>query len=246
MKLIGISARFVPGKPGEHGSGSVHRLAVVDRVNQLVSRVGAIPLALPLLSELEGSARSCALDGLVARLDGLLLQGGTDIEPHRFGEPLLSEEWPGDPLRDQLEFDLLERWLHADKPVLGVCRGHQVLNVALGGSLYQDLPTQHASDVAHDAPGYCDAKHAVRLQPGGLLHTWHGVKSALINSAHHQAVKQLAPGALLEATAPDGIIEAFRHPRYRFAFGVQWHPEFHLGAPLLDPSALMQAFASHC
>jgi putative glutamine amidotransferase len=249
MKTIGITPRFIAGDQISAGSSAVDRMAVVDANNQLVTRFGALPLTLPMLRELDGASRAEALGTIVRTLDGLLLQGGTDVEPHRYGEAPLRPEWAGDAIRDRLEFDLVEAFLKADKPILGVCRGFQVLNVAFGGTLYQDIPTQHALDagcacVSHDSnASYCGATHEITLTPGGELARLYGCTQGLVNSAHHQGVKALGAGLRLAASAPDGVCEGLHAPSYRFVLAVQWHPEFHhLDAKLLPPAPLMHAF----
>ena len=140
MIRIGITPRFVAGNSFAEGSASVDRLAVVEANNQMITAHGALPLTVPLLRETEGVARAAFIQGIAENLDGLMLQGGTDVEPGRYGEHALRPEWCGDALRDRLEFDLVAAFLAVDKPILGVCRGFQLLNVAMGGSLHQDLP----------------------------------------------------------------------------------------------------------
>jgi putative glutamine amidotransferase len=241
---IGITPRFLAGDGIGAGSSSVDRLATVDANNQLLTRFGALSLGFPMLRELSGPARKNAIAQLCDSVDGLLLQGGTDIEPRRYGQSPLNPAWSGDAVRDRLEFDLVEAFLAADKPILGVCRGFQLLQVVFGGSLLQDIPTQHQRAIAHDSPlGYCHASHAVQLQPGGFMQRSYGVDALHVNSAHHQGVLNLASGLAPEAFCADGIIEAFRAPSHRFVLAVQWHPEFHhLDAKLADPTPLLQAF----
>lgn len=242
FKCVGISPRLVSGDGHSGGSSAVDRLATVDANNQLLLRYGALPLSLPLLQHSEGATRRAALQTIVERCDGLLLQGGTDIEPKRYGETPLQPAWAGDALRDRFEFDLLELFLRADKPVLGICRGFQVLNVVFGGSLYQDIPSQHRdTSVQHDGPRYCGASHAVALH--GPLREWYGVERGRVNSAHHQGIKQLGSGLHPQAFADDGICEAFVSSQHRFVHAVQWHPEFHdRDRELLSEAPLMQAF----
>ncbi len=248
MIKIGITPRFVPGDGKSAGSTAVDRMAVVDANNQLCTRFGALPLTLPMLRELDGSRRSDTIKAIVDHLDGLLLQGGTDIEPHRYGETPIKPEWAGDPIRDRLEFDLLAAFLQADKPVLGVCRGFQLINVAFGGSMYQDIPSQHESALAHDTNlSYCGATHAVSLVDGGLLQLLYQRDQGLVNSAHHQGVKRVGANLQALAFAPDGICEALVSKQHRFVVAVQWHPEFHhLDEQLLPAAPLMEAFLGAC
>jgi putative glutamine amidotransferase len=248
LPRIGITSRFVAGDGVGAGSSSVDRLATVDANNQLIARYDGLILGLPMLRELDGAKRAAHIAAYVDQLDGLLLQGGTDIAPQRYGQTPLRPAWAGDPIRDRLEFDVLEAFLRADKPVLGVCRGFQVLQVMFGGALLQDIPTQHAGAIAHDSPaGYCACTHAVELMPAGPMAQWYGRSSARVNSAHHQGVLAAAGGLQVDARAPDGIIEALYAPAARFVYAVQWHPEFHhLDAALLDPSPMLRAFIAAC
>ena len=248
MIRIGITPRFVAGNSFAEGSASVDRLAVVEANNQMITAHGALPLTVPLLRETEGVARAAFIQGIAENLDGLMLQGGTDVEPGRYGEHALRPEWCGDALRDRLEFDLVAAFLALDKPVLGVCRGFQLLNVAMGGSLHQDLPLQYPSAVAHnDELTYCGATHAIELTEHGVLSQLYGTRSGMVNSAHHQGIKALAGGLRAEAFAPDGLCEGFSAPNYRFVVAVQWHPEFHHSDPsLLRATPLIQAFLHAC
>lgn len=250
MQRIGITPRFIPGDNKSPDSRGVDRMAVVDANNQLVTRFGGLPLTLPMLRELDGEYRRDAFKTIVDTLDGLMLQGGTDVEPHRYGELPIKPKWCGDPLRDRLEFELVEYFLKADKPILGVCRGFQVLNVVFGGKLCQDIPSLHQSDVAiehYAGTNYFGAEHDISLTPGGALATMYGQTSGRVNSAHHQGVIDLATSLTEEARAPDGICEGFRAPKYRFVVAVQWHPEFHhLAEGLLPAEPLMRAFLDVC
>lgn len=162
------------------------------------------------------------------RLDGLVLQGGDDVAPQNYGEEPLKPEWAGDAVRDEYELALVQEFLKRDKPILGICRGHQLLNVALGGSLYQDINFQVEGSLAHrDAEAYDDNLHDLVFEPGSRLRELYGVGGGRINSVHHQAIKDVAPGLEVEArSAEDGIVEAVRFTGESYAVGVQWHPEF--------------------
>jgi len=167
---------------------------------------------------------------VLAKADGLLLTGGGDVEPSLYGEephPTYSAAEPG---RDRYELDLLKRALAADMPVFAICRGIQVLNVARGGTLVQDIPAQLETTI----------DHAVRIPPVAIAHdVWMTQDSLLerlmrdldhgedcpVNSRHHQAIKDLGEGLVVSGTAPDGIIEAVEDPSRKFCLGVQWHPE---------------------
>jgi putative glutamine amidotransferase len=166
---------------------------------------------------------------LYRRLDGLLLSGGVDVSPALYGEephPMLGKV---DDSLDEAEL-VLTRWALADgMPLLGVCRGIQVLNVAAGGSLYQDLPAQYPGALQHrcSPPDYPSTHraHAVHVEPGSRLAAILGAHQIAVNSRHHQAVKSVAAGLYVSARAPDGVIEGIESEGERFVVGVQWHPE---------------------
>ena len=186
-----------------------------------VRRAGATPRPLAL-----DDAAAVALDGV----DGLLLTGGDDVDPALYGEaphPAFAVSEPG---RDAFEIDLVRRALDADIPVLAICRGLQVLNVALGGTLIQDIPSEPVPLLPHDADGPpTTLAHTVEVAPGSCLAALVGPDGTrAVNSRHHQAVRALGTGLVVTATSPDGLIEAAEVPAARFCVGVQWHPEnFH-------------------
>jgi putative glutamine amidotransferase len=190
------------------------------------------------------------LHDYAAALDGLVLQGGNDVAPTQYGEQALRPEWAGDPVRDRYEMELIDAFVRAGKPVFGVCRGLQLLNVMFGGSLYQDIPTQQPQAVAHRKAGLYERHfHAVEIVPGTrLAQLYPGLTRSTTNSIHHQGIKALAPGFVVEARCPDdGMVEAIRRSPEAgpgFVAAVQWHPEFHApGDPVtFDDSALLQDF----
>ena len=181
-------------------------------------------------------------------LDGLVLEGGSDVWPGSYGETPLQERWSGDRVRDDYEKALAAAFIAERKPVFGVCRGLQLLNVAFGGTLLQDIATQRPEAVSHrEAALYDRHFHEVELIAGSrLAQIYPGVVRARVNSVHHQAIKDLAPGFLVEAvSADDGLIEAVRRPGDSYVAAVQWHPEFHradLGT--LDDTPLLNDFLS--
>ncbi len=186
-----------------------------------LTQAGAIPVMLPLTADREDLAR------LIEELDGVLLSGGHDVDPAIYGEePLPQSGVPCTP-RDEMEKILLELALEQDMPVLGICRGIQFLNAALGGTLYQDIPTQRPSDLEHhQTPPYDRPVHRVQLKRESPLAKLLGTETLEVNSYHHQGIKTLAPGLEEMARAEDGLIEAVWMPGKRFVWGVQWHPEF--------------------
>lgn len=173
--------------------------------------------------------------------DGLLLPGGGDMDPKFYGQARIPACGEPNLLRDAAEPLLLRAFLAADKPVLGICRGIQVMNAALGGDLYQDIkPFEHLPHNGHWAK-----VHTVTVRRGTLLSRILGQDTVLVNSQHHQAVDRVAPGFTLAALSEDGIVEAIEKPDARFCLGVQWHPEWLSDA---DPAmqGLFDAFVNAC
>ena len=173
--------------------------------------------------------------------DGLLLPGGGDMDPKFYGQERIPACGEPNLLRDAAEPLLLRAFLAADKPVLGICRGIQVLNAVLGGDLYQDIkPFEHLPHNGHWAK-----VHTVTVRRGTLLSSILGQDTVLVNSQHHQAVDRVAPGFTLAALSEDGIVEAIEKPDARFCLGVQWHPEWLSDA---DPAmqGLFDAFVNAC
>ena len=173
--------------------------------------------------------------------DGLLLPGGGDMDPKFYGQARIPACGEPNLLRDAAEPLLLRAFLAADKPVLGICRGIQVMNAVLGGDLYQDIkPFEHLPHNDHWAK-----VHTVTVRRGTLLSRILGQDTVLVNSQHHQAVDRIAPGFTLAALSEDGIVEAIEKPDARFCLGVQWHPEWLSDA---DPAmqGLFDAFVNAC
>ncbi|MDP9045906.1 MAG: gamma-glutamyl-gamma-aminobutyrate hydrolase family protein [Pseudomonadota bacterium] len=242
--IIGISARI------HHPVGPVLDLGGVytKTLHYLEQSVAHWVLAKDVLAVMIPAIES---DGLIQRsemslssyaehLDGLVLQGGADIAPESYGEQPLTPEWAGDRVRDRYEIDLFNAFVAAGKPVIGICRGCQLINVALGGTLFQDIPTQVAQAITHrDADLYERALHDVNLVQGTrLAQLYPQVHQAKINSIHHQAVKDLGRELVVEALGvPDGIVEAIRWRGPSYVFGMQWHPEF-LALGALDAAQL--------
>lgn len=187
-----------------------------------VARAGGLPVLIP--TRLEESA----LRQIYERLDGVLVPGGVDVDPAHYGEERHPKLGLVDAPRDALEL-ALSRWAFEDDvPLFGICRGQQVINVALGGTLVQDIPSQVETHIAHDQtddhPRNRHA-HAVEIDPGSRLAQVMGATRAEVNSLHHQSVGLPAPGLCVTALSPDGIVEALEHPGKTFVLSVQWHPE---------------------
>lgn len=205
-----------------------------------VMQAGGLPVMLPLIRD------EAAIRQLAESCEGFLFTGGQDVAPELYGEKRLPECGECSPERDKMESILLEEALKADKPVLGICRGIQFLNAALGGSLYQDIPTQRPSKLEHhQTPPYDIPVHKVRIEPDTPLYGILQTEMLAVNSYHHQAVKDLAGGLRVMASAEDGLTEAVFMPGKRFVWATQWHPEFSYKT---DESSrkIFQAFVSAC
>ena len=163
------------------------------------------------------------------RCDGLLLTGGDDVDPALFGEPPHPAYEPAEPGRDAFELALIAQALAADLPVFAICRGLQVLNVAAGGTLIQDIPTEPGRFESHSLGPPTRIAHPVAVVAGSRLAGLLGGRASGgfcdVNSRHHQAIRTLGSGLTVTATAPDGIVEGVESPAHRFCVGVQWHPE---------------------
>ena len=186
-----------------------------------VAAAGGLPVMLPLDGD-DGD-----LDRLCGLCDGFLLTGGHDVSPEFYGQERLPVCGAISPERDAMEAGVLRRAMAQDKPVLGICRGIQFINAALGGTLWQDLPSQRPSEITHaQRPPYDAPAHEVRVLPGTPLARLLQTDVLPVNSYHHQAVRDLAPALRPMALSPDGLVEALWHPDMRFLWAVQWHPEF--------------------
>jgi len=164
------------------------------------------------------------------RIDGLVVTGGAfDVDPALFGDTERHETVVTKDKRTRFELAITRAAVKRDMPVLGICGGQQLLNVALGGTLVQHIPDAIAGALAHEQPNPRDEPgHTVRIAPGTVLYDIVGTAEMAVNSAHHQAVREVAPGLVVDATAEDGVIEGIEDPGLRFCIGVQWHPEFEI------------------
>lgn len=231
--LIGLSARiYTPGSAGVALPGvwtkQLHYLE--QSAAHWVMSGGALAVMVPALHAGALQGEPVGLEDYAQALDGLVLQGGNDVAPQGYGEEPLHPDWMGDPLRDAYEMALIRAFVQAGKPVFGICRGLQLLNVHYGGTLWQDIPTQRPDAREHrDGGKYERHFHGIELVPGTRLASLYpGLQHAVTNSIHHQGIKDLAPGLVVEARCPDdGIVEAVRHAGPGFVAAVQWHPEFH-------------------
>jgi putative glutamine amidotransferase len=226
---IGVSACFLHPDPGRNVYVYKTLQYVEQSVPHWIMSGGALPVMIPS-PEGDTARGDVGYADYAHWLDGLVLHGGSDVWPGSYGETPLEERWSGDRVRDAYEIALARAFVAAGKPVFGICRGLQLINVAFGGTLYQDIATQIPQSLVHrDAVAYDRNFHEVELAPGSRLAALlAGDESSRINSVHHQAVKDLAPDFVVEARCPsDGMIEAIRHTGQRWVAAVQWHPEFH-------------------
>ncbi|MDF2775768.1 MAG: glutamine amidotransferase class-I family protein [Geminicoccaceae bacterium] len=221
--LIGVTTQTLQAIDGIP-EGLPHSVVMNQRYYHAIAAAGAAPVLVPLVDDIE------TLRAIYERVDGVLIPGGVDVDPAQFGEQPHERLGRIDPARDRVEIQLV-RWAAGEgKPVLGLCRGLQVINVALGGTLYQDLDAEYPNAIKHDYyPTFGFARnhlaHEVTLALGSRLR--HAVDSHRIpvNSMHHQGIKVLATPLAPTATAPDGLVEAAESPNGTFIVGVQWHPE---------------------
>lgn len=208
--LIGITSNLNEGELVTLGQ---------DNVSSIIQANG-VPLILPSISDMDAIRR------MAEAIDGLLVTGGGDVDPTQFGEephPKLGEVSPE---RDYFEINLIREVLKKDKPVLAICRGMQIVNVVMGGDLYQDIYAQSGAQLQHQqkAPRW-HTSHFIDVDKDGLLYKIVGETKIKVNSYHHQAIRRVAEGFHVSAKASDGIIEAIESKEHRFVLGVQWHPE---------------------
>jgi putative glutamine amidotransferase len=243
---IGISACFFHADPQRPIFTGKTLQYVEQSIVHWVQSAGALAVVIP---SPEGSTKrgDVTLRDYAELLDGLVLSGGSDMWPGSYGEAPLKPEWTGDRVRDEYEIALLRAFIDAGKPVLGVCRGLQVLNVAFGGTLYQDIASQKPGGREHRVAALYDQNfHQIEFVAGTrLAELYRGTARATVNSVHHQGIKDLAPGFVVEAVAvDDGIIEAIRGTGPSYVAAVQWHPEFHdwTSAAVLSGDAILENF----
>ena len=199
--LIGISC-------GRSSTGAVN---LSSAYTDAIARAGGIPVVLPIIDD------PALAESLLARLDGIVFSGGPDVDPAEYGETVWNETVSVDAVRDRSDLLFARAALASGKPVLAICRGEQLMNVVLGGTLYQDIPSQVDTMVKHS--GF---DHRIGVEKGSVLYELFGQDSLTVNSSHHQAVKDPAPGIRITAHAPDGIVEAYE---YENVLAVQFHPE---------------------
>ena len=199
--LIGISC-------GRSATGGI---TLATTYTEAVARAGGVPVVLPVVDD------QALAESILGKLDGIIFSGGPDVAPAEYGEEVLNETVYVDEVRDRSDLLLARAALASGKPVLAICRGEQLMNVVLGGTLYQDIPTQVDTVVKHSG-----AMHRIGIEKGSVLYNLFEQDSLTVNSSHHQAVKDPAPGIVITAHAPDGVVEAYE---YANVLAVQFHPE---------------------
>jgi len=216
--LAPADRRFYKGKALEYGEASLAAS---------IAAAGGLPF-MAYRAEVEGEALAAHADEVLAHADALVLSGGEDIAPQGYGEVAQDERWQGDPKRDAFELALYHAALARGLPVLGVCRGAQLIAVAEGGSLWQDLPSMRQGSLEHRSQEQYDALgHGLELEPDSFVSALFDGEERWVNSVHHQAMKVEPKTLRVVARAPDGVAEAFeRTTPGAWVVGVQWHPEW--------------------
>ncbi len=230
---IGVSPRLFHPQPEATGIQSRTLQYLEQSVAHWIMSGKALVFMVPTVDQEGALHRSDLRPRDYAQvLDALVLQGGADLSPELYGERTLDARWVTDRLRDAYEIELLEAFADLGKPVLGICRGAQLINVAFGGSLIQDIPMQIGTAASHVTPAYEKNRHPVRFLAGSSLEALYsrqgGEAAGGVVSIHHQAVRRLGDGLRIEAVSPeDGVVEAIRGTGSNYLLGIQWHPEFH-------------------
>ncbi len=217
--IIGIAAM------SDHDAAGLHapRFSLNQSYNKAVMAAGGVPLLIPHVEDIE------SLREIYEMLDGFMLPGGVDIHPRYYNEEPHPKLDPTDDGMDWVEVTLLRWALADDMPVFGICRGEQVLNVVMGGTLWQDLPSEYATVFDHRESFKRKIRdylaHDVRVAPNSRLAAIAGATRVWVNTSHHQAIKRVAPGLIATAWSPDDLVEAVESPDHFFVMAVQWHPE---------------------
>jgi len=236
--LIGITADLSEASPNGARRYQEATVFLPRRYVSALERAGAVPVA--LAAQDSAPARRA----LIGRLDGLLISGGNfDIHPRIYGERPIKQLGIVKPARSDFELEIAALALRRDLPILGICGGAQAINVALGGTLYQDIAAQIAGAAQHEQNG--ENGHPVRLQSGTRLRRIVGRDTLRVNTTHHQAIKRLGRGLRVDALAEDGVIEGVESTGHEFVLGLQWHPEV-LAPRQMVHRRIFSAFVAAC
>lgn len=244
---IGISARIFHPEPGNKGLRSKTLQYLEESIAHWVMSRDVLVFMIPTV-DTQGQLHPShiRLHDYAKHLDGLVLQGGADVAPLTYSEVATRHEWQGDRMRDMYELELLHEFVEQGKPILGVCRGCQLINVAFGGTLHQDIATDLPEAIPHVTETYEHNRHTLTFTEGSSLAQMLGpVDVPIVNSIHHQSVKTLGRDLSVEAVcAEDGVVEAIRYRKAPFVMGLQWHPEFHRagGPEFLDCTPVLDNF----
>ena len=235
---IGISANLLyKGKYHPHKN----IWGVEAELCQWLADAGVIPCLIPNIED-----SKITIDDIVANLDAIIFSGGVDVSPQSYGEEAIKEEWKGDKNRDDYEIKIFNSAIRQKKPILGICRGHQLINVALGGSLYQDIDLQIKGGTKHrDDKIYDKIKHKIDIVPETpLAEIFPSTKQAIVNSVHHQAIKKLGEGLKVQAiSSDDRVIESvYLNKEDNFVMGMQWHPEWVKDREILSSDKILSYF----
>jgi len=218
--LIGITMDAEDGSVGAYSKFDWYALR--ENYCGAVAQAGGLPIPLPHEPELAAQ--------YLDLIDGLLITGGAfDVDPSMYGEADVHDTVVTKDKRTKFEWDMTQGALKQDMPILGICGGQQLLHVVMGGKLIQHIPDVYEDCLPHEQPNPRDeAGHIVKIKAGTLLHDIVGVDEMSVNSAHHQSVADKPEGVMINAIAPDTVLEGIEAPEQRFCLGVQWHPEFHI------------------
>jgi len=237
--LIGITMDYSPKtdiRPFSKGDDVFYQNTAYVRY---LEKAECTPVLLPTLLELSKVAAT------IASLDGLILSGGDDVLPEFYSEKTMNSKWRIDGPRTYFEAKLITEALKQDKPIYGICRGCQMLNVALGGNMFQDISTQVPGAIEHFSHNKPEWEyHKIMIAQDSLLHSIANIDEIRVSTSHHQAIKDVAPNLRVVATAADGIIEAVEMSEKKFVVGVQWHPEVMIDDPV--QLIILRAFVNVC
>lgn len=243
MIKIGITPSFMYPDIKRNVFGPKSLTYIENDMMDYVAQNGVLPVLLPDISE-------DRLFPILEQMNGIILQGGVDVAPESYGEKPIGQ-WKGDKYRDDYELKIIDYAIKNKKPLFGICRGFQLMNVYFGGTLYQDTITQRENTNKHrDAQKYDTIRHPLIIKKGSFFEQlYEDIKDPYVNTVHHQSIKDLGENLEVWATSDDGLIEAFGYTLEKEGkvMGVQWHPEFtpSLEGQIIDSKPIIDTFLSH-